>query len=92
MRIPFMAGQIPAKKTRVSDGAWIAWWPKGEPEPPVYRHWVEDEDEMWGPPTRTICDLRMGDNGALYIGTASEPVTLFMCPECVVAKAAVAKS
>ena len=76
----------------MKDGVWVVWWPKGEPEPPVCRHWVEDEDEMWGPPTRTLCGQRMGDNGCLYIGQVSHTVTLFKCPECVRLKASVAVS
>lgn len=90
MRIPFMTGRT--KKAPVSDGAWVAWWPKGDMEPPVYRHWVEDEDDCWGPPTRTICGQRLSDNGTLYIGKVSHTVTLFMCPECVRLKATVAVS
>lgn len=75
----------------MKDGAWIAWWPKGG-DTPVYRHWVEDEDEMWGPPTKTICGERMGDNGTLYIGKVSKPITSFKCPDCVRLKATVAQS
>ena len=80
------------KSEALTNGAWVAWWAKGEQEPPTYRHWVEDEDEMWGPPTRTVCGERFGDNGTLYIGKVSEPRTLFKCPECVALKAAVAVS
>ena len=75
----------------MKDGAWLAWWPKGG-DTPVYRHWVEDEDDLWGPPTRTLCGLRMGDNGTLYIGQVSETVTSLECPICQVGKATVAQS
>lgn len=93
MRTTFMTGRKCGKtrKARVSDGAWVAWWPKGEGSP-LWRHWVPDEATAWGPPTRTLCGARMGDNGCLYIGGMSETVTFSECPECVAMKAAVANA